>query len=101
MARRLDLQVKLESILGSRNVYYQPPANVQMKYPAIVYNRDYDSTQHGDNLAYRRTKRWQVTFISQDPDSPTKDRIEDLPMCRFARHFSADNLNHDVYDLYF
>ena len=101
MARRLELQQKMEDILGSRNVYYQPPANVQMKYPAIVYSRDYDSAQHGDNRAYRRTKRWQITLIDQNPDSPTNQLIEELPMCSFSRHYSSDNLNHDVYDLYF
>ena len=39
MASRLELQTKFENILGSRNVYFQPPASVQMRYPAIVYSR--------------------------------------------------------------
>ena len=37
MANRLDLQALLEDLLGSRNVYYQPPESVKMNYPAIVY----------------------------------------------------------------
>ena len=40
MASRLDLQTFLEEILESRNVYFQPPESVKMKYPAIVYALD-------------------------------------------------------------
>ena len=37
MATRLQLQAQLEEMLGSRNVYYQPPESVKLEYPAIVY----------------------------------------------------------------
>ena len=37
MADRKALQADLEQLIGSRNVYYQPPENVKMNYPAIVY----------------------------------------------------------------
>lgn len=37
MASRLDLQTFLEELLESKNVYFQPPESVKMKYPAIVY----------------------------------------------------------------
>ena len=35
--RRNDLQKLLVEVLGSKNVYFQPPESVKMKYPAIVY----------------------------------------------------------------
>ena len=38
MSRRTELQTLLEEILGSKNVYFQPPDTVSMKYPAIVYS---------------------------------------------------------------
>jgi hypothetical protein len=37
MASRLALHEIRCEILDSRNVYFQPPASVKMKYPAIVY----------------------------------------------------------------
>ena len=37
MGTRLNLQSKLEELLGSRYVYYQPSPNVKMTYPAITY----------------------------------------------------------------
>ena len=39
MDKRQTLQSELEAILGSRNVYYQPPANLKMQYPAIRYKK--------------------------------------------------------------
>lgn len=101
MGQRLDLQSLLEDILGSRNVYFQPPPTVQLKYPCIIYKRDYAKTQFGDNQPYLKSKRYMVTIIDRDPDSKIPDKVSNLPMCLFARHFVADNLNHDVYNLYF
>lgn len=101
MAPRLDLHEILVDILGSRNVYFQPPANVQMKYPAIVYARDYAQTSFADNSPYRFTKRYSVTYISRDPDSVVVDKIAMLPRCVYVRYYAADNLNHDIFNLYF
>lgn len=98
---RLQLQSLLESLLGSVNVYFQPPPNLAMVYPCIVYNRDRAETEFADNIPYRRTKRYQVTIIDADPDSLIPDKVAELPMCLFERHFTADNLHHDVYNLYF
>lgn len=101
MAQRLQLQVLLEGILGTRHVYFQPPANVLMEYPCIVYKRDIARTRFAGNLPYRYTKRYQVTIIDQDPDSEIPDKIAALPMCVFDRHFAVKNLNHDVFSLFF
>ena len=38
--RRLELHEILCTILGSRNVYFQPPESIKMNYPAIVYGLD-------------------------------------------------------------
>lgn len=72
-----------------------------MEYPAVVYSIDQAETEFADNLPYRRTKRYQVTIIDQDPDSPIPDKVADLPMCLFERHFTSGNLHHYVYNLYF
>ena len=45
MAPRLDLQKLLVELLGSDNVYFQPPPSVQMNYPAIVYKLDDEKTE--------------------------------------------------------
>lgn len=101
MAQRLELQELLVSLLGSTNVYFQPPPNVQMEYPCIVYHRDYELFRHADNFPYNKTKRYLVTVIDRDPDSAIPDKVGDLPLCVFDRFYTADNLNHDVYKLFF
>lgn len=86
-----------KEILKSDNVYYQPPASVRMKYPAIVFNRsDIDNTFANNNV-YMQTHSYEVTVIDYDPDSEIVQKVSMLPTARFNRHFASDNLNHDVF----
>lgn len=101
MAPRLELQAQLEALLGSRNVYFQEPPTVQMKYPCIIYKRDTTDTIFADNKPYKHKKRYQVTVIDRDPDSVIHEKVAALPMCSYDRFYTADNLNHDVYNLFF
>jgi hypothetical protein len=101
LEKRLKLQTLLETILGSRNVYFQPPENLRMQFPCILYKRDLAETSFADNSPYRYTKRYQVTVIDPNPDSGIPDRVAELPLCAFERHYAADNLNHDVFNLFF
>jgi hypothetical protein len=99
MAPRHELHFFLQTLTD--NVYFQPPPNTQMKYPCILYSRDDVEAAHADNVPYRLTKRYQVTVIDSDPDSSIPDKLAALPFCSFDRHFATDNLNHDVYNLFF
>lgn len=54
MGSRLELQSELEKILGSRNVYFQPPASVKIKYPAIVYSRKSIDNNFANNTVYKQ-----------------------------------------------
>lgn len=101
MGLRLELQALLEAVSASEHVYFQPPANVQMQYPAIVYNLDSADTLFSGNNPYRYTKRYQVSVIDRNPDSLVPDKLAALPMCTFSRFFTADGLNHTVFNLYF
>lgn len=99
MAPRLQLHQLLEAITD--NVYFQPPTNVQLKYPCIIYNRDFADTKFADDQPYKHTLRYMVTIIDRDPDSVIPSKVASIPMCLFNRFYTADNLNHDVYNLYF
>lgn len=101
MASRLKLQTVLEELLGSENVYYQPPASVHMSYPAIVYSRKNIDNTHADNLVYRQNNSYEIIVIDEDPDSEIVTKVSALPLCNFDRHYETDNLNHDVFTLYF
>lgn len=94
-------QTLLEEILGSRNVYFQPPENVVMQYPCIVYSRDGAFRIFADNTGYRRVPRWQVTVIDRDPDNPAVEKLGLMPLCSdVIRSFVTDGLHHDVFELY-
>ena len=99
--RRLELHELLCEVLGSRNVYYQPPASVQMQYPAIRYSRYNIENEPADNIPYKQSHFYQLTVIDADPDSEIVHKISRLPMCVFDRHYAADNLNHDVFTICF
>jgi hypothetical protein len=99
MAPRLELQTILESI--TPNVYFQPPENIQLEYPCIIYKRDYAENYFADNIPYTHKKRYMVMVIDRDPDSEIPDKIASLPLSTFNRFYTADDLNHDVYQLFF
>ena len=101
MGKREDLQKLLENVLGSRNVYYQPPSNITMKYPAIVFSRDRIDNRFANDDVYGQSFGYLVTVIDRDPDSKIVQRLSVLPYCRFNRHFVSDNLNHNVFTIYF
>ena len=94
-------QTLLEGLLGSRNVYYQPPESVKLSYPCIVYERSGIRTDSANNKTYRKYNRYTVTYIDEDPDSEIPNKLLELEYCGFDTHFTADNLNHDVFTLYF
>jgi hypothetical protein len=99
MARRLQLHQLLNSFVP--NVYFQPPTNVQLKYPCIIYKRDYAHTKFADDIPYDHTVRYAITIIDRDPDSEIPDKVAAMPMSLFNRFYTVDNLNHDVYQVYF
>ena len=99
MGSRLELQNLLESILGSRNVYYQPPESIKIKYPAIIYSRNDIDNNFADDIVYMQNHTYQIIVIDANPDSEIVDKISKLPMCRYNRHYTSDNLNHNVFIL--
>lgn len=100
MARpRMELHRELKSI--TPNVYFQPPPTVQMQYPCIVYKRDEAYEKRADNQLYLHAKRYSVTVVDRNPDSPLPDMVKQLPMCTYNRFYTSDDLNHDVFSLYF
>ena len=99
--RRVQLQRKLEEILGSKNVYFQPPENFKLKYPCIVYNIGGGLRIPADNIKYLYHQGYSVTFITKDPDPDVPDKILELPYCQPERQFIVDNLYHWVFFIYF
>ena len=99
MRNRLTLQSMLEEILGSKNVYFQPPTNAMMRYPAILYKlSDIDNT-HANDGVYASQKSYEIIVVDKDPDSAIPDRVNQIQSANFVRPYVADNLNHWVFQI--
>ena len=98
MERRLDLHEELCEILGSRNVYFQPPESLKMQYPCIRYSISGMPKINANNKVYLKTcNTYTVTVIDTDPDSDISNQIlTHFQMVRFDRAYTSNNLNHHV-----
>lgn len=101
MKDRAEFQKLLENIIGSNQVYFQRPENLQMKYPAIVYSLSDIENTHANNTIYIQHTAYEVTVMDKNPDSTIAKKISQLPLCRFNRYYTADNLNHYVFKIYY
>lgn len=101
MSNRTNLQADLERILGSRNVYYQPPESVKINYPAIIYSCSDIDVRHANDKTYMMTRRYEIIVIDKKPDNSVIDTLLQLPLCSYDRHYVSDNLYHDVLTLYY
>lgn len=97
MQSRLKLHTELCDVLGSKNVYFQPPESIRMKYPAIVYDLEGIENIFSGNRVYLQKCTYRVIFISNDPDSDIIAKLSRLPKCKYIKHYTSDNLYHDVF----
>lgn len=101
MASQEDLQYKLESLLALKHVYYQPPENFTMEYPAIRYSLAKIESTYANNAKYSNKNRYEVIVIDKLPDNEVIQKILALPYSSYDRRYVSNNLNHDVITLYF
>lgn len=102
MAERLTLHEELCTILGSRNVYFQTPESVKMQYDAIRYGLAGKDIKRANNKAYLSTNQYEGVIITRDPDTTIPDKlIATFEMCSLGRPYTADNLNHYPFTLYY
>ena len=102
MASRLKLQTELEELLGTKNVYYQPPENVKIKYDAIIYNLSNMVTNKADNKTYLLNRRYDITIISRNAENGLAEiLLSHFQYISFDRRYIADNLYHDTLTLYY
>lgn len=102
MASRLELHEELCDILGSRNVYFQPPESIKLNYPCIIYSKSGIYANNANDNTYKKVNQYSLTVIDQDPDTDIPDKIIDhFNMCSFDREYTSDYLNHYVLNLYY
>lgn len=98
---RLNLQSKLEELLGSKHVYYNPPENLKMEYPAIRYSKNDIEDTYASNIKYISRDVYDLIVIDKKPDNPVIKKLLELPYSEFDRHYVADGLNHDIIRIFY
>lgn len=95
------MQSKLEELLESGNVYYQPPESKKMEYDAIRYSKKNIRSKFANDKRYSNMDYYELIVIARRPDHPVIKKLLDLPYCSYDRHYVSDNLHHDVLTLYY
>lgn len=102
MNNRLSLHEKLKTLIGNTNVYFQPPASVNISYPCVIYNIGNGETTFADDRLYKYNHRYELMFIYKKPNIDIIEEVMNaLPMCKINRVYVADNLNHYVFSVYY
>lgn len=104
--KRLELDEKLCELInitepdGDTHVYFDPPMDLTMKYPAIRYKRKKIDKVYANNAVYTLRIPYEIILIDKNPDSEYITKILALPYCEHDRHYTANNLHHDVFTIY-
>lgn len=100
--RRLELHNKLINVLGSNNVYFQPPETMKMSYPCIIYNKNAYPGRYADDIVYKAKQNYSVTVVDHDPDSEIAYDIQKtFQYCRIDSYYRSNGLNHTKLTLYY
>lgn len=97
---RLEFHKILQSILGSNQVYFQPPSSQRIYYPAIIYSVAPFNKAYADNFGYILTDHYLVTHITKDPNSTTPRELARMPYTRQDQAYRKDGLYHAVFSVY-
>lgn len=102
MHTRLELHQELVDILGSNDVFYNPPASMFLRYPCIVYSAPKPDVMHADNVKYRFLFQYEIIYISPntEPDDSVAMKLLELPYTRLVNRYTADNLMHTKIEIY-
>lgn len=100
MKTRIDLQTMLEEIADSESVYFQPPENIEIDYPCIIYSIKNVRNTYADDAIYGQDFYYELIVVDSDPDSEIFRKLCRIPKCKFVNSYISDNLNHFVFNMY-
>lgn len=98
---RLSLHTELVNLINNNNVYYQPPESLKINYPAIIYKRSGINNRFADNDVYGQSNEYEIIVVDPDPDSEIVEKMSKFKTARYIRHYTANNLNYDVFNIHY
>jgi hypothetical protein len=100
---RKELERKLLDIKnqnGLKGVYFEPPENLKIFYPCIVYNLREVRDSYADNVRYIERDVYSITLIELDADSPVYHyMLNSIPNIRMNSSYTSDGLYHKSFSV--
>lgn len=95
-----DLLHLLRKAVDHDRVYFQPPENLKLGYPAIVFHLTKIKVDHADDVPYKGAREYMITLISKDPEPDALEEILKIPYTTLDSTYISDGMNHFVFTSY-
>ena len=95
-----DLLSLLRKAVGHNRVYFQPPENLKIGYPAVVFHLSKIKLDHADDAPYKGAREYSVTLITKEPEPEVLDEILKIPYTTLDTTYISDGMNHFVFTTY-
>lgn len=95
-----DFLHMLRQAVQHDRVYFQPPENLKIGYPAIVFHLSKIEIDHASDVPYKGAKEYSVTLITKDPEPDVIDEILKIPYSSLDTTYISDGMNHFVFTVY-
>lgn len=95
-----DLLHLLQQVVQHDRVYFQPPENLKIQYPAVVFHLSKIEIDRASDVPYKGAKEYSVTLITKDPEPDVIDEILKIPYSSLDTTYISDGMNHFVFTFY-
>lgn len=95
-----DLLQLLQQAVQHNRVYFQPPENLKIVYPAVVFHLSKIEIDRASDVPYKGAKEYSVTLITKDPEPDVIDEILKIPYSSLDTTYISDGMNHFVFTIY-
>lgn len=95
-----DLLHLLQQAVQTSCVYFQPPENLKIGYPAVIFHLSKIEVDRASDVPYKGAKEYSVTLITKDPEPYVIDEILKIPYSSLDTTYISDGMNHFVFTIY-
>lgn len=95
-----DLLRLLQQAVQHDRVYFQPPENLKIGCPAVVFHLSKIEIDRASDVPYKGAKEYSVTLITKDPEPDVIDEILKIPYSSLDTTYISDGMNHFVFTIY-
>lgn len=95
-----DLLHLLRKAVDHDRVYFQPPENLKLGYPAVVFHLTKIKVDHADDAPYKGAREYMITLITKEPEPDALEEILKIPYTTLDSTYISDGMNHFVFTSY-